>query len=187
MIAPKDGMHAGLREEKAMTGTTIDSGAGTYAAQTAKRAVLTQQTYTYREGKAKVTEHHYELPKGVHSNLVGSFSYRTVSPKAGQLKARIASESRKLKAQVVKDRKSGKISHKKRERIRCKMKYLQDQLNAEMAAAPVTRVVVHERDDGDEADAAGSTEAVAYDLLLSSRGDGDVSWAEAVTETSVQE
>lgn len=170
-----------------MAGTMIGSAAGGYAAQTANRTVLTQATYTYREGNAKVTEHHYELPKGVHSNLVGSFSYRTVSPKAGQLKARIASESRKLKEQIVKDRQSGKISHKKRERIRGKMKYLQNQLNAEMAAAPITRVVVHERDDEESRDTSGSMEAMAYDLLLSSSGDGGSAGTETVTETSEQE
>lgn len=169
-----------------MSSTTIDSAAGAYAAQTARRSVLTQQTYTYREGKARVTEHHYELPKGVHSNLVGSFSYRTVSPKAGQIKARIASESRKLKAQVLKDRKAGKVDHKKRERIRCKMKYLQDQLNAEVASSPITRVVVHEKDDDQDRDISGSMEAMAYDLLLSSRGESTESGTEAAAETSEQ-
>lgn len=164
-----------------MAGTTIGYAADTYAAQT-KRAVLTQQTYTYREGPARVTEHHYELPKGQHSNLIGSYSYRTVSAKAGQLKARIAQEARKLKAQTVADRKNGKVNHRKRERIKCRMKYLQDQLNREIAASPITKVVVRERED-DETESSGSMEARAFDLLLSSRGDAAELATETVTET----
>ncbi|MBD5558974.1 MAG: hypothetical protein HDQ87_01240 [Clostridia bacterium] len=163
-----------------MAGINLGPGTGGYASQ-ASKSILTQHTYTYQEGRAKVTEHHYELPKGQHTNLVGSFSYRSVSPKAGQLKARIAMESRKLKAQEVKDRKTGKINHKKRERIKGKLKYLQNQLNAEIASSPITRIVVHERDDEEET--SDSLESKAYDLLLSSRSAGAAAAVETVSET----
>lgn len=159
-----------------MAGTTVDSAV-------ASRALMAHRTYTYTEGQAKVTEHHYELPKGQHSNLVGSFSYRTVSQKAGQLKARLAQESQKLKRQEVSDRKEGRISGKKRARIRGKIRYLQNELNAEIARSPITRVVVHERDDSEEPDVSGSLEAQGYDLLLSSRPEADA----AGTETGGQE
>ena len=157
-----------------MAGVSFDAASGTYstyAAKTPSRTPLTQQTYIYREGPAKVTEHHYELPKGQHTNLVGSFSYRTPSAKTGQLKARLAQESRKMKAQEIKDKKAGKVNHQKRARIKCRMKYLQDQLNAEIAKSPITRVVVRERDDESGEDTSRSLEAQAYNLLLSSRND----------------
>lgn len=123
-----------------------------------------REPVTYQAGPAKVTELHYDLPKGKHSNLVGSFSYRTVSPKAGQLKGRIAMEEKKLRDQTVKDRKKGKVSHKKRARIRCKIKYLQGQLCHEINSSPITRVCVHERDD----DGPRVSADAAYDVQLSS-------------------
>lgn len=158
-----------------MAGVTFDPASGTYSsyqAKTTSRAPLTQHTYTYQEGRAKVTEHHYELPKGQHSNLVGSFSYRTPSAKTGQLKARLAQESRKMKEQQVRDRREGKVNHKKRARIKCRMRYLQNELNNEIAKSPITRVVVHERDDEGE-DTSGSMEAQAYNLMLDSAGQTD--------------
>lgn len=125
-----------------------------------------REPIVYQQGPAKVTELHYELPKGKHSNLVGSFSYRTVSPKAGQLKGRIAMEEKKLRDQTIKDRKKGKISHKKRAKIRCKIKYLQGQLCHEINSSPITRVCVHERDD-DKSTATSSSSDAAYEVMLS--------------------
>lgn len=152
-----------------MAGIITGTAASAYSAETARSVALSHQTYSYQEGRARVTEHHYELPKGQSGNLAGSYSYRTVSAKAGQLKARIAGENRRLRAQILSDRRSGAVNHAKRARIKCRMKYLQDQLNNEIAASPVTKVVVHEKDD--RKGAGSSMEAQTYELLLSSCGD----------------
>lgn len=107
-------------------------------------------TYTrieYQQGPAKVTEHHYTLPKGQNSNLVGTFSYRQPSAKAGRLKAQLAVQKRKLKDLESREKATQTLQPKKKSVLRGRIKYLESELCREVASQPVTRVVVHEKGD----------------------------------------
>lgn len=103
----------------------------------------------YQCGPKKVTEHHYTLPKGKHTNLVGSFSYQQPSVKAGRLKAQIAAQKRKLQNLETHEKATQTLHPKKKKMLRGKIRYLENELCREVASLPVTRVVVHERDDDD--------------------------------------
>lgn len=105
------------------------------------------QRVEYQCGPKKVTEHHYTLPKGKHSNLVGSFSYSQPSLKAGQLKSQIAVQKRKLQELETREKATQKLHPKKKNMLRGKIRYLESELCREVASLPVTRVCVHEQDD----------------------------------------
>lgn len=100
---------------------------------------------TERNGR-KVIEHNYTLPKGAHSNLVGSYSYTATNAKVGRLKGRISMERSKLKRLESQN----KLNLKKKRSIQCKIKYLECQLNKEMSLLPLTKVNVYEKEDDKE-------------------------------------
>lgn len=98
----------------------------------------------YSVGRTRVTEYNYVLPKGKHSNLVGSFSYSPPSAKSGNLKAQISSMKGKL--QRLKYSKDGNTPAKRRW-LENKIRQLQSQLCAEVEAQGIVRVNVYEEDD----------------------------------------
>lgn len=104
-------------------------------------------TTTYQCGSRTVVEHNYALPKGQHSNLVGSFSYRQPSLKAGRLKAQVAVQKRKLQELEAEERTSLTRLPKKKAVVRAKIRYLEDQLIREMASLTEVHVNVSELDD----------------------------------------
>lgn len=102
---------------------------------------------TYQCGPKKVTEYSYELPKGKHSNLIGSFSYTQPSAKAGRLKGQLAAQKMKLQKLEAKERTTLTAQPKKKQRLRAKIRYLENELCREVASLPVTHVSVREMED----------------------------------------
>jgi len=101
---------------------------------------------TYMQGRTRVTEFNYALPKGKHANLLGSFSYSPPSNKAGILKARINSAKRQLQ-QLQREMQAQGSHYQKKQALLCKIKYLEHQLCVEISAQGVVRVNVSEMED----------------------------------------
>lgn len=101
---------------------------------------------TYMMGRTRVTEFNYALPKGKHANLLGSFSYSPPSNKAGILKSRISSAKRQLQ-QLQRELKADGDNYRKKQALQCRIKYLESQLCAEVAAQGVVKVNVAELED----------------------------------------
>lgn len=110
-----------------------------------KNMALIEKPKTYRKNGAQVTELNYYLPKGKHSNLIGSYSYSPPSLKSGKLQAQIRATKRQMEQLRRGDRSAGEY-FKKRQALQCKMKYLETKLSAEIGAQGVVRVNVHERE-----------------------------------------
>lgn len=102
---------------------------------------------SYREGTKTIIEHNYELPKGQHSNLVGSWSYRPQSTKAGQLRATLQAKKRRLHDLQIRETAMRGLQPKKRRRLQCEIRYLENELAREMARIPEIRVNVREREN----------------------------------------
>ena len=98
---------------------------------------------TYRQGRTQVTEHDYHLPKGKHTNLLGSYSYSPPSLKSGTLRAQLRATRRQMEQLQRGSQPAGNYFRKKRA-LQCKMKYLETQLCAAVAAQGIVRVNVHE-------------------------------------------
>lgn len=156
--SPGSGMYASLIAGRTQPGNNVPK-----MEKSAARPV--SHSFSYREGKAEVHEIHYEVEKGTNSNLIGSYSYRTESMKAGRLKTRIAVEKGKLRDAETKTAKKTKGGARERDKIKGRVKKLERQLSDEIASSPVTRVVVHEKMEEKGA------EEKSYDLRLSSEED----------------
>lgn len=146
------------------------------AEKTASAVSPVSHSFSYKEGKANVHEVHYEVEKGQNSNLVGSYSYKTESAKAGRLKTQLAMEKSKLRDVETKAPKNSKAAAKERGKIKNRVKKLQDQLKNEIDSSPVTRVVVHEKTE------KADTEDLGYDLELSSAAQNSADTAEDTAE-----
>lgn len=119
----------------------------TYTAGTAQNTLAhVYQPVQYREGRKTVTEYNYDLPKGQHSNLVGSFQYTVPTQKSGQLRAKVEIQKRKLQTLQARENITGKRNPKKKKALRCSIRYLENQLANEVASQPVVKVNVHEKD-----------------------------------------